>query len=209
MSDTYITGLERGRAKTPDLNAILEEAWENAPEDVKQRIRAKQNQQISVSFQPEEPKEYFNTLKENQCKNLCSSGKCHADCCGCVNILESHFKSLKKFIPEDKEYYPVKFKEDGYVYIKPMTKNYKCIFLNKDNSCSIYHSHLRPSICKRFGEDATEPLFACTYINEEMKSEIEEFSRLYLQQQAAQNNPIAKTLIKDQNSLDSNNLPQE
>lgn len=194
-----------------DLNAIMKEAWDNAPEDVKERLRKKQNEPISASFHPEEPKEYFSILEENQCKNLCSSGKCNADCCGCVNILEAHFKKLKKFIPDGKEYYPVKFKDpiDGCVYIKPMTQNYKCVFLTDSNACSIYYTHLRPSICKRFGEDKTEPLFACLHVNEEMKNEIEEFQRLYLQQQANQSNPIAKTLLQKEGFSTSNNSNTE
>jgi hypothetical protein len=142
--------------------------------------------------------EYFNTLQENQCHELCSSGKCKADCCGCASLLESSFKRLKKFIPDNTEYHLVKTKENGFVYVKPVTPNFKCVFLTKDCSCSIYNSHLRPEYCKRFGEDASEPLYACTYINEEMKEEIQEFARLYLAQQARNGNPVAKHVLKQQ-----------
>jgi hypothetical protein len=140
--------------------------------------------------------EYFNTLQENQCHELCSSGTCKADCCGCVSFLEGHFKTLKKFIPDGAEYHLTKIKENGYAYVKPVTPNFKCVFLNKDHSCAIYNSHLRPDYCKRFGEDKSEPLYACTYINQEMKAEIEAFAKLYLAQQAGAGNPVAQHMMK-------------
>jgi hypothetical protein len=142
--------------------------------------------------------EYFNTLQENQCHELCSSGKCKADCCGCVSFLEVAFKKLKKLIPEGTEYFLTKTKENGFTYVKPVTPNFKCVFLTKNHSCAIYNSHLRPSYCKRFGEDKVEPLYACTYINEEMKDEIQEFAKTYLAQQAGNGNPVAKRIMKQQ-----------
>ena len=204
MNENTGIALGRGHGKSSgQLEAALKEFWNNASEDVKNRLLEQQNQKVSVSSRGAHSGEFFitnffNTLKENQCNEFCQSGKCKADCCGCVNILEAHFKLLKKFIPDNKEYFPVKLKENGFTYIKPMTKNFKCVFLTDSNSCAIYGSHLRPSYCKRFGEDAKEPLYACIHINEEMKSEIEEFSKIYLQQQADLNNPIAKKLLSQE-----------
>lgn len=141
-------------------------------------------------------KEYFNTLKENQCHELCTSGKCKADCCGCVSFLEAHFRILKKLIPDNKEYFPVKTKENGFTYIKPVTPNFKCVFLTDSHTCAIFGSHLRPAYCKRFGEDPSEPLYACVHINEECRKEIEEFAQVYLQGLANQGNPVAKSMLK-------------
>lgn len=125
---------------------------------------------------------YFNTLEAGECKKLCSSGACNADCCGCVPILEGYYKKLKKFIPDSKEFTEIHFTdENGYSYIKPFTSNFKCVFLSDSNECLIYNSNLRPDICKRYGEDPREPLFACVHINKEVQSEIEQFCSLYLE----------------------------
>lgn len=143
------------------------------------------------------PKEYFNTLRPGECDLLCSSGRCNADCCGCVDFLESDFHKLKKFIPDNTVYYPHLFQsEDGSICVKPITKNFKCVFLSKENSCLIYDSTARPAYCKRFGEDKVQPLFACIHINPEMKAEIEEFARLYLANQTQDGNILAKTILE-------------
>lgn len=149
-----------------------------------------------------EDKNFFNTLEEGQCKGLCDSGKCSAECCGCVNIYEPYFRRLKHLIPDGKEYYPVKIKEGTETFIKPMTKNFKCVFLSDSNSCLIYNSHLRPEYCKRFGEDPTEPLFACTHINPETKEVIEDFCKTYLEGAANAGNVIAKHLL-DRHSIET------
>lgn len=142
---------------------------------------------------------YFNTLSNGECLDLCNSGKCNADCCGCVNILESHFKRLKKFIPEGKEYFLAKVKDNGDDYVKPITSNYKCVFLTDSNSCSIYNSHLRPEVCRRFGCDSREPLFACVHINQELKSEIEDFQKEFLKSQTSMGNSVAKSILTELN----------
>ena len=189
IKNPFGLGSERNEA---EIEAILKEAWDNAPEkvkeDVRKRLSAQKNQDSTLDF--------FNTLKENQCNELCQSGKCNADCCGCVNILESHFKLLKKLIPDNKKYYPIKIKDEGFTYIKPITENCKCVFLTDSNSCAIYNSHLRPSVCKRYGEDSKEPLFACIHINKEMEAEITEFCQTYLQRQASSGNLMASHILK-------------
>lgn len=138
---------------------------------------------------------YFNTLKENQCHELCSSGKCKADCCGCIDMLESYFKLLKKYIPLSKEYKIHKYKHNGYKYVKPVTLDYKCVFLSEENSCLIHDSHLRPKICQEFGMDPTEPLKACMHINEESAEIIQEFAKTQLERLKDQGNPLAKDIL--------------
>lgn len=144
------------------------------------------------------PKEYFNILRPGECDLLCSSGRCKADCCGCVSFPEKDFKKLKKFIPDDAEYYEYRFACDDVDHIKPMTANFKCVFLSKTNSCLIHDSALRPEYCKRFGEDRVQPLFACVHINQEMKAEIEEFARLYLESLAEENNAVIKAISESE-----------
>lgn len=160
------------------------------------------DQLVSVSSRPAtQPEiEYFNTLVENQCRDLCTSGKCNADCCGCVSFPERHFMMLKKLIPESKEYFPAKVKEGQDTYIKPITKDCKCVFLTNKNTCAIHNSHLRPAVCKRFGEDRIEPLFACTHINQDLAEEINEFGRVYLENQANAGNSVASRILDKLNS---------
>lgn len=186
--------------KSIDLQSILKEAYDNAPEDLKKDLASKAEEKELASSRIHAAanitNSYFNTLEEGQCCELCKSGVCHADCCGCVSILEGHFKILKKFIPDGTEYTPIRHKgDDGMDYIKPITKSFKCVFLSKTNNCLIYKSHLRPEICKKFGEDKTEPLFACVHINPEAKKELEEFARTYLQKQSLQQNPMATHIL--------------
>lgn len=143
-------------------------------------------------------KTFFNTISEEQCHQFCQSGKCKADCCGCVSLLESHFRILKKLIPVDKEYFLYKYKEsDGFNYVKPITPNYKCVFLSESNSCSIHESHLRPAICRRYGSDEVEPLYTCMYVNEEFKDIIQDFAKVYLQKQTSNGNVIASHILKE------------
>ena len=138
---------------------------------------------------------YFNTLKENQCFDLCTSGKCKADCCGCVQMLENYFRVLMKYIPKDTEYKIHRWKENGDYWVKPVTLNYKCVFLTSGNTCAIYKSHLRPDICKDFGTDPTEPLKACMHINEDKIDIIKEFAKTKLEQLKSAGNPIAKDIL--------------
>lgn len=139
----------------------------------------------------------LNVLEEGQCKELCQSGACNADCCGCVSFLESHFKALKKFIPdENQEYYLEKYKDNGFKYVKPLTKNQKCVFLNKNNSCSIHHSHLRPNYCKCFGEISTNPMSACIHINKDVEKELAEFRYYFLLKEARNGNEVAKFTLE-------------
>ena len=138
----------------------------------------------------------FNTLCDGQCKELCESGICKADCCGCISFREAFFKRLKHLIPDGKEYHLIPYKDKGEDYVKPMTLNGKCVFLSDTNSCVIYGHHLRPDFCKRFGEDKHEPLVACTHINQEFKEVIQEFYKVFLQGQAQRGNSIARDMLK-------------
>jgi hypothetical protein len=147
----------------------------------------------------EEGKSYFKTLCEGQCKELCTSGKCKADCCECMMFLESHFKILKKFIPKGKVYYLHAYKDNGDRYVKPFTDDEKCVFLTSDNLCAIHDSHLRPELCRRLGMDGTNALFACHHINEEFKELIDEYKISYLEYLARSGNPIAAHQLKRMN----------
>lgn len=159
---------------------------------------------LKEAFASSKP-EYFNILRPDECSLLCSSGKCKAECCGCVDFLEHDFRQLRKFIPDGVKYEEYKLKIGGNTYVKPLTENCKCVFLSKENSCLIYNSRLRPVYCKRFGEDRTEPLFACVHINEELTEYIDEFSRLYLLNQMQNGNPIAAEILSKSVPPDQNN----
>lgn len=150
-------------------------------EEIENRLKMQELAGSSISF---------NTLEENQCHKLCSSGTCQADCCGCVSMREAYFKRLKKLIPTGTEYKVFTYKENGETYVKPITLNHKCVFLTKQNACIIHDSHLRPELCKRFGEDKLEPLFACIHINQEVKDEIEGFQQAYLSMCKQEGNPL-------------------
>jgi hypothetical protein len=102
---------------------------------------------------------------------------------------------LKKHIPVSKEYKIHKYKHNGYTYVKPVTLDYKCVFLNSSNTCSIYKSHLRPKVCQEFGMDKTEPLKACMHINEDSADIIQEFARTQLEHLRNQGNPLAKDIL--------------
>lgn len=151
----------------------------------------------------------FNTLKEGECEQFVSSGQCHGDCCGCVTFNERHFMQLKKFIPRDKEYFATKTKENGVAMVKPVTPNYKCVFLGKDSKCIIYNSHLRPQFCKDFGCNSKEPFYACPHINKEYKNELEEFAKIYLQAQSKAGNPLAMHILAQLQKANEDNKEQE
>lgn len=187
-----------GELSNEVANAILKEAWESAPEEVKEKI-LNQNKEIEEAKEAELP-EYFRTLSEGQCKEFCTSGKCQADCCGCVPFPKQYFKALKKLIPAGNTYSPYEYRDrlNGFSYIKPLTKNGKCVFLTSENLCAIYGSHLRPQMCRNFGMDASNPLTACVHINEEFKDLIEEYGHAYLDYLASTGNSIASHIKRNQ-----------
>lgn len=74
----------------------------------------------------------FNT--NPNCVELIKQGKCKADCCGVVPIMENYWKILKKFAVR-KDYKIFKFKYCGDKFVKALTNDFKCVFLKDDFSC--------------------------------------------------------------------------
>lgn len=128
------------------------------------------------------------------CVEMIKQGKCKADCCGVVPIYESYWKLLKKHA-QTQDYTIFKFKHQGIKYIKALTKDFKCVFLNSDNLCAIYKSHLRSEICKIYGHDPNEPLLACPHINEDKKDYIADYANNKVKQLAKMADPAALELI--------------
>jgi hypothetical protein len=150
---------------------------------------------IGAGTTPVEDRDFF--CINPDCKKLIAEGKCNADCCGNASMLLQYFKVLKKHISPDKEYKTHTFKSGSDVYVKAITPDFKCVFLDENLSCKIHSSHFRPEICKNFGCNATEPLLACTHINEDKKEIIQEFIKTYLQALSANGNPLAKAQVLD------------
>lgn len=135
----------------------------------------------------------FNT--NPNCIELIKQGKCKADCCGVVPILEQYWRILKKYA-QTNDYKIFKFKHNGNTYIKALTKDFKCVFLNSECLCSIHNSHLRSEICKIYGYDNKEPLLACPHINEDKKDYIAQYADEKLIQLAKMADPAAVELLK-------------
>ena len=124
------------------------------------------------------------------CLELIKSGKCKADCCGVVPILEQYWKRLKKYA-QTNDYTIFKFKYKGDTFIKALTKNFKCVFLNSDNLCSIHDHHLRSEVCKIFGFNEKEPLLACPHINENKKDYISNYADDFIKKLANTGEPAS------------------
>ena len=129
------------------------------------------------------------------CTEFIKSGVCNADCCGCVPMLEGYFKVLKKFIPSDKKYEKTTFKIDGQKWVKALSPDFKCAFLDKNNFCTIHNSHLRPDVCKKYGSSKIEPLLACPHINEDKKQYISDVADKTLARLVDINDPIALEML--------------
>ena len=134
----------------------------------------------------------FNT--NPNCVELIKSGKCNADCCGVVPILENYWKVLKKYA-QTNDYKIFKFKYNRDTYIKAITKNFKCVFLNSENLCVIHNHHLRSWVCKIFGTDEKQPLLACPHINEDKKDYISNCADTVIQKLANMGEPASVELL--------------
>ena len=130
----------------------------------------------------------FNT--HPNCVELIKQGKCKADCCGVVPIMENYWKILKKFAVR-KDYKIFKFKYCGDKFVKALTSDFKCVFLKDDFSCAIHNSNLRSDVCKKYGLDENEPLLACPHINEDKKDFISDYADNKLKQLAKMADPAA------------------
>lgn len=109
----------------------------------------------------------FNT--NPNCTELIKSGKCKADCCGCVPIPERYWQRLKKLV-RDKEYKQMPFTTpNGQKWVAAVSKDLKCVFLDSECKCLIYKSPMKPPICNQYGLNSTETLLACPHINEDKK----------------------------------------
>lgn len=104
---------------------------------------------------------------------------CKCDCCGIVPIPENIFNKHKSKITinykinEELKKFHSKFKG----YIVPITDDYKCPFLDRDNlKCIIYED--RPNICRDYGVMGNKSKYLqCPYLkpngNVRNKKEIE------------------------------------
>lgn len=130
----------------------------------------------------------FNT--NPNCQELIKSGKCKADCCGCVPLNEGYWKILKKYA-QTNEYIIFRFKHNGEKFIKAITKDFMCVFVKPDFSCAIHHSHLRCEVCKIYGTDKNEPLLACPHINEDKQDFISQYSDNKIKELMRMSDPAA------------------
>ncbi len=135
----------------------------------------------------------FNTNPD--CLKLIKEGKCKADCCGCIPLNERYWRILKKHVQTD-DYKIFKFKSFGENMVKAVTKDFKCVFVKPDYTCAIHNSHLRSEVCKKFGQDATEPLLACPNINEDKKDFLAEYSDKKIKALALKADPAALEYLK-------------
>lgn len=118
-----------------------------------------------------EKNEKFNTCPD--CRKLIAEGKCKADCCGIVPFEDRIFQQIKKNAYE-KDYEQKVIKNKGQKFVIPISKDFKCIFLNREDcSCVIYNSPRKPDLCRQFGMSETEVLLACMHINPDKKNLIE------------------------------------
>ena len=107
------------------------------------------------------------------CRELIEKGECQADCCGVVPFEYHTFLQIKSKV-QVKDYEIQKFKQNGIQFCVLMPKDFKCVFLNRDNlSCSIYNSPRKPEVCRKFGMSTSDPLLCCTKINKDKEKMIE------------------------------------
>lgn len=137
----------------------------------------------------------FNT--NPNCVELIKTGKCKADCCGVVPILENYWKVLKRHA-QTNEYKIFKFKYNRDTFIKALTKDFKCVFLNSENLCAIHNHHLRSQICKIFGTVENQPLLACPHINEDKKDLISNYADNVIKKLANMGEPASVELLNRQ-----------
>ena len=128
------------------------------------------------------------------CKDLIQKGICKADCCGCVPIYAGYWERLKKYA-QTKNYKLFKFTHKGEKFIKPITEDFKCIFVKNDYSCAIHHTKLRPDVCIKFGTDKKEPLLSCPHINKDKQKYILEAEKNIINKLAGKGDKCAKELI--------------
>lgn len=84
--------------------------------------------------------------------------KCSAPCCGAIVIeIELETKHMDKIKSSPR--YPCErmHVSNSVAYL---TEDLKCIFLNKENKCSIYED--RPEVCRLYG---TRPNLQCPYVH--------------------------------------------
>lgn len=98
------------------------------------------------------------------CKKLCDSGKCDAQCCGPVPFPVDAFNKYA-YRAGVKKWEKLELMQDkaGQKYVLAKTKDLDCIFLDK-NSCTIYED--RPEVCKLFG---TSEELKCPHLTKQGK----------------------------------------
>lgn len=138
------------------------------------------------------------------CKKLICEGTCKADCCGCVPMKERHWQQLKKLV-RGKEFMLMPFRTpDGQKWVKAITPNYKCVFLNEENLCMIHKSPMRTSVCQVFGMSRTEPMLACPHINPDKKEMISQIADEKILQLANSGDAFAQNYVKRRNEAHEN-----
>jgi Fe-S-cluster containining protein len=97
--------------------------------------------------------------KENKMQsNFKCKEKCSAPCCGAIVLdIELENKHMDKI--KNSPRYPCERKQEGDC-VAYITSDLKCIFLDKENKCSVYED--RPDVCRAYGK---RPDLQCPYVH--------------------------------------------